>query len=299
MIESFLKYLKEERNYSDHTIINYKNDILEFEKYMKTEHISDWNKVTYNSIRGYLMKLYNENYKASSVSRKLSSLRSFYKFLIGENVVKDNPFVLVSTPKREKSLPKFLYYNDLVQILDSIDQSNSLGVRDRLIFELLYATGIRVSELVNIKLNDINLSERSIKVLGKGDKERIVYYGEYCKEILSKYLSEARNILLGKKQSDYLLINNKNTNLTTRGIRTVVDKVINNTSLKVNVSPHTLRHTFATHLLNEGADLLTVQELLGHVNLSTTSIYTHVSNEQLRNVYLKAHPRSSNNLKQD
>jgi len=297
MIQAFINYLKNERHYSEHTIINYESDILEFERFMKTEHIPDWESVTYNQIRGFLISLYNQNFKATTVSRKLSSLRSFYRFLVGEEIVKNNPFTLVSTPKKDKGLPKFLYYQDLTSIIDSINLNTPLGIRDRLIFELLYATGIRVSELVNIKLTDINQSEYSIKVLGKGNKERMVYYGEYCHNILNLYLSNARNILLKDHQSNYLLINNHYQQLTTRGIRMIIDRVINKTSLKTHVSPHMLRHTFATHLLNEGADLLTVQELLGHVNLSTTSIYTHVSNEQLRSVYLKAHPRSNKNIK--
>lgn len=292
MVEQFINYLKNERNYSSHTIINYQNDINDFNSFMEQEHINNYGDVTYNQIRGYLMNLYDHHYQASSVSRKLSSLRSFYKFLVSENAVTDNPFLLVNTPKKAKSLPKFLYYQDLESIINSIDLKTPIGVRDRLIFEMLYATGIRVSELVNIKLLDINLNEQSIKVLGKGNKERIVYYGAYCQDILSSYLSEHRSKLLNKKQSEYLLINNKQTNLTTRGVRLIINRIIDKTSLKYSISPHTLRHTFATHLLNEGADLLTVQELLGHVNLSTTSIYTHVSNEQLRNVYLKAHPRN-------
>lgn len=292
MNEQFIKYLKNERNYSVHTIINYQNDINDFNKFMEKEHIHSYQDVTYNQIRGYLMDLYDQNYQASSVSRKLSSMRSFYKFLVSENVVNDNPFLLVNTPKKAKSLPKFLYYQDLETIINSIDLKTPVGIRDRLIFEMLYATGIRVSELVNIKINDINTHEQSIKVLGKGNKERIVYYGQYCQEILIKYLNESRTKLLKNSVSDWLLINNKQSGLTSRGIRLIISRIINKTSLQYNVSPHTLRHTFATHLLNEGADLLTVQELLGHVNLSTTSIYTHVSNEQLRSVYLKAHPRN-------
>lgn len=297
MIEAFINYLKNERNYSEHTLINYQSDIADFKAFMDTEHIKDWKDVNYSQIRGYLMSLYRQDFKATTLSRKLSSLRSFYKFLVSEDVVELNPFTLVSTPKKDKGLPKFLYYQDLANIIDSIELKTPIGVRDRLIFELLYATGIRVSELVNIKIPDINQTKQSIIVLGKGNKERIVYYGDYCQHILNKYLTEARPSLLKAKQSDFLLINNKFTGLTTRGIRLIIDRVINKTSLKTHVSPHMLRHTFATHLLNEGADLLTVQELLGHVNLSTTSIYTHVSNEQLRKVYLNAHPRSNKNIK--
>lgn len=287
----FLSYLKYQKNYSSHTIINYENDILDFMKFLEKEHLK-LNTVSYSDIRFYLMDLYNKNYSRNSVSRKLSSLRSFYKYLLRKDYVKENPFLLVSSPKKEQKLPKFLYYQELEKLFDFPDTNLPLGQRNLLILELLYATGMRVSELVNIKLNDIDRFNNIIRVVGKGNKERLVSYGAYCEDILDLYLKDGRNKLLKNNDTDILLLNNNGRPLTDRGVRLILENILKQVSINSHVSPHVLRHTFATHMLNEGADLLTVQELLGHENLSTTQIYTHVTNEKLREVYLKAHPRA-------
>lgn len=286
-IELFLEYLKEEKNYSDNTIISYKHDLNEFVSYFKDLDISV---IKYNDIKDYMMYLYDKKYSNNTVSRKISSVKSFYNFLKLKKIVNTSPINNIKYPKKERKLPKFLYYNELEELFKVPDKNTPYGIRDALILELLYATGVRVSELVNIKINDIG--EDEIRVFGKGRKERIVYYGEYAKEILDLYLNDARDKLLKDKKSDYLFINNKSEPLTDRGIRYIIDKLIKETSIKVKISPHSLRHSFATHLLNEGADLKVVQDLLGHKNLSTTSIYTHVSNEKLREVFYKNHPRS-------
>lgn len=291
-LEKFLNYLNYQKNYSEHTIINYKNDIEEFILFINKENIKNLIKVTYSDIRFYLMDLYNRKYSRNSVSRKLSSLRSFYKYLLSEGDISDNPFSLVSSPKKETLLPKFLYYEELDKLFKTPDTNKSLGQRDLLILEILYATGIRVSELVNIKINDIDFYNKTIDIIGKGNKERYVSFGEYCEDILNKYLKDGRLKLLKDNKNDYLLLNNNGKGLTDRGVRLIIDNLINKASLDTNVTPHMIRHTFATHMLNEGADLLTVQELLGHANLSTTQVYTHVTDEHLRSVYLNCHPRA-------
>lgn len=289
---SFLDYLKYQKAYSENTIISYKNDIDEFLNFMNKENIDNINNVDYSVVRFYLMDLYNQKFGRNSVSRKLSSLRSFFKYLHNEEIVKINPFSLISSPKKEKKLPKFLYNEDIEKIFNVPNINTDLGQRDLLILELLYDTGIRVSELVNIKIEDINFDDESIKILGKGNKERIVLYGIYAKEALENYINNGRKNLLKNKNNNYLILNAKGNNITSRGVRLIIDNIIKKACLKTHISPHVLRHTFATHLLENGADILTVKELLGHSTLSSTQIYTHVTNERLKNIYLKTHPRA-------
>ena len=294
-IEKFIKYLKEQKNYSKYTIINYEEDLYFLKAYLEKEGIS-YLDVDYSVIRLYFNYLDSFNYSKNTIAKKITSARSFYKYLARNNKIKSNPFSLCSLPKKDKLLPKFLYYNELEEMFSSCDDSN-LGIRNRCILELLYATGMRVGELVNIKLNDIDLKEKYIKILGKGNEERIVYFGDYAKEYLEKYIYEARDSLLKNKKSDYLLINNSGTNLSARGVELVIKNIIKETSIKSNITPHVLRHTFATHLLNEGCDILSVQELLGHESLRATQVYTHITNEGLRNIYNISHPRNHKNIK--
>ncbi len=287
-LEEYLKYLKYQKNYSEETINSYEEDLVEFIYFLSSENIEILD-VKYDDVRFYLMELDKKNNKASTVSRKLSSLRGFYKYLINNNYLSNSPFSLIKTPKKEKKLPRFFYYNELEEMFNSIDISTPLGQRNRLILEVLYASGVRVSELVNIKLKDIN--DEEIKVLGKGNKERITRIGDYAREILDLYLEDGYKTL-NKNNSDYLFLNNNGEQLTTRGIRYILDQIIKNTNIKKKISPHMLRHSFATHLLNEGCDILSVQELLGHESLTATAIYTHVSTDRLKDVYFKTHPRA-------
>lgn len=287
-LEKYLKYLKYQKNYSDFTICSYENDILEFLSFLK-EHNLDILNIDYTNTKIFLKELNNKKNKTSTLSRKISSLRSFYNFLINNNYLDNNPFILVKLPKKEKHLPRFFQYNELEQLLSIPDLNTALGQRDKSILEVLYASGIRVSELINIKITDINGEE--IKVFGKGSKERIVMIGDYARDSLDLYLNNGYKTL-NKKNNSYLFLNSNGEKLTTRGIRYILDKIIKQTSLDKKISPHMLRHTFATHLLNEGCDLLSVQELLGHENLSTTAIYTHITTDYLKNVYYKAHPRA-------
>lgn len=283
MVDKFLDYLKYEKNFSDHTIINYKVDLKEFYKYLEGKNIKE---IDINDIRGYLKELYDKKYSPSSISRKVSSLKSYFKYLEAENKIKENPMALISNPKKEKKLPTFLNYNDLEKLLNTPDKETEEGIRDSLILELLYSTGIRVSELVNIEIKNINFEEHKILVLGKGNKERYVYYGSKCTKQIEEYL-KVRNA-----KTNYLLVNKHGNKLNERTVRKIIEETTKKAGLTIHVTPHTLRHTYATHMLNEGADLKSVGDLLGHENLSTTQIYTHVSNERLRNVYLNSHPRA-------
>ncbi len=287
-LSEYLEYLKYQKNYSDETIHSYSIDIEEFLDYINSECINIC-EVGYDVVKAWLIHLDEKKNKSTTVSRKISSLRGFYKYLINNKVIDSNPFSLVSLPKKERHLPRFFYYNELEEMFQVPKLNTALGQRDRLLLEMLYATGVRVSELVNIKVSDINGEE--IKVLGKGNKERIVEFGDYAESILELYLNEGYKHLNIKK-SEYLFLNNRGGKLTTRGVRYILDNIINKTTIDKKISPHMLRHTFATHLLNEGCDLLTVQELLGHESLTATSIYTHITNDRLKEVYFKCHPRA-------
>ena len=287
-LSEYLEYLKYQKNYSDETIHSYSIDIEEFLDYINSECINIC-EVGYDVVKAWLIHLDEKKNKSTTVSRKISSLRGFYKYLINNKVIDSNPFSLVSLPKKERHLPRFFYYNELEEMFQVPKLNTALGQRDRLLLEMLYATGVRVSELVNIKVSDINGEE--IKVLGKGNKERIVEFGDYAESILELYLNEGYKSLNVKK-SEYLFLNSRGGKLTTRGVRYILDNIINKTTIEKKISPHMLRHTFATHLLNEGCDLLTVQELLGHESLTATSIYTHITNDRLKEVYFKCHPRA-------
>lgn len=287
----YLEYLKYQKNYSSHTILNYKIDIEEFLEYLNREGLN-YKSVVYSDIRFFLMYLKNEKKdKNSSIDRKLSSLRGFYQYLANEGVVKNNVFTLLNGPKKEKKLPRYFEYNELEDLFMACDLSTSLGQRDRLILEMLYATGVRVGELVSIKVSDINFSLRHILILGKGNKERIVPYGDYCEEILKKYLKEGY-LELNKKNNSYLFLNNRGDKLTERGVRYLLEQIIEKTSIQKHISPHMIRHSFATHLLNQGCDLITVQKLLGHESIKATQIYTHVTTDRLKNVYEHSFPRA-------
>jgi len=302
MVDKFLDYLKYEKNFSDHTIINYRIDLEEFYNYLNGKKI---NTIDVNFVREYLKELYNKKYSSSSISRKVSSLKSYFKYLEAENKIKTNPMTLISNPKKEKKLPNFLNYNDLEKLLNTPDKNTEEGIRDTLILEMLYSTGIRVSELVNIQIKNINTYEHKILVLGKGNKERYVYYGTKCqkgwgkvnKERYVYYGTKCQKILddylkIRKANTNYLLVNKHGNKLNERTVRKIIEETTKKAGINVHVTPHVLRHTYATHMLNEGADLKSVGDLLGHENLSTTQIYTHVSNERLRNVYLNSHPRA-------
>ena len=290
-IDRFIEYLKYQRNYSDCTCNNYNKDLNEYNSFILSNKIN-YKNMNYNEAKEYVIYLNKKNDAKSTISRKLSSLRTFYKYLVLNNKVESNPFLLVSSPKKEKRIPKFINYNNMEEILNVPNIKTKEGQRERVILEVLYASGVRVSELVNIKLKDIDFSNKNILIFGKGSKERLVSFGDYALEYINLYLKEGRNLLLDGVKSDYLIVGKKSEKLTTRRVEQIIDDIIKRTSIKLNITPHMFRHTFATHLLDNGCDLLVVQELLGHASLSSTEIYTHVSNEHLREVYLKCHPRN-------
>ena len=257
-IDKFAKYLSNERRYPDTTVNSYKRDLELYSIYLKDNELS-YKDLSRDEIRNFLKYLDDRKLSKSTVSRILSALRHFYNYLIIINVVKANPYKMISNPKKDKKMPNFLQYDELEKIIDSIELNTELDIRNRLIVELLYATGLRVSELTSLKMKNISFKEKEIRVIGKGGKERIVYYGDYAADILKKYLKKARPVLEKDKKSDYLLLNNNGGNLSVRGVQSILNNIIEKLALKHHVSPHTLRHTFATDLLNNGADLKSVQ----------------------------------------
>ena len=290
-LENYCEYLKYQKNYSDYTIVSYQNDILEYLEYIHSEGLN-YKDMEYSDIRFYLMFLKEKkNDSNSSIDRKLSSLRGFYKYLANEKIISSNVFSLVNGPKKSKKLPHYFEYNELEEMFEVPDISTPLGQRDSLLLEMLYATGCRVGELVKIKSSDIDLSQRKILILGKGNKERYVTYGDYCEDILELYLKDGYQ-KLKKEDSTYLFLNNNGGVLTERGVRYILEKIIKQTSINKKISPHMIRHSFATHLLNEGCDLLTVQKLLGHESIKATQIYTHVTTDRLKEVYYESFPRA-------
>jgi integrase/recombinase XerC len=290
-MQLFVDYLQIEKNASNHTILNYVRDIEDFSLFLKQQTVMEFAAVSYLNIRQYLTLLFEKEYGRRTIARKLSSLRSFYRFLTREELLESNPFQLVSSPKLDKRLPNYLYSTELEELFQVPDVTQPLGQRNLAILETLYASGMRVSELVGLNLDSIDLDIGMALVFGKGAKERYVPLGQFAIDALDRYIGDGRNQLLVEEERAVFL-NNRGGRLTDRSIRRVLNQLIEQTTLTLHISPHKLRHSFATHLLEGGADLRTVQELLGHVNISSTQIYTHVTNQRLREVYRKAHPRS-------
>jgi len=282
-LEKFLAYLEIEKNYSPHTLLNYRLDLEDFFAFFGETDIATLN---YLQLRKYLAQLRGLNLRPRSVARKLSALRSLFRFLQREGHIKNNPAALLLTPKLDKTLPKFLSENEVTELIESPPAGDLSGKRDRAIFETLYSSGLRVSELVGLNVESLDFIGNIVKVLGKGKKERLVPVGDKAVEAIKDYLDHRMS------NQRALFLNKNGGRLTDRSVRNILNKHILRTSIHMNVSPHVLRHSFATHLLNRGADLRSVQELLGHVNLSTTQIYTHVTTEKLKSVYDKAHPRA-------
>lgn len=285
MDKEYRNYLTSVRKYPDNTVNSYLSDINIFKEYLSSLKIN-YLKVDKDIIREYLKVLGNSNYKSSSINRILSSLKNYYDYLEYKHLIEYNPLKDLNRPKKEKRLPNFINNNDYEEIIKkSLERTDFIGRRNTLLLELLYSSGIRISEAINIKIKDINISDKSIRILGKGSKMRLVYFGEYAKEYLEEYL-KVRNSSL-----EYLFLNKNNTPLTRRGAEYIISNLVKTSLLKKKVTPHTFRHSYATEMLNNGADIRSVQELLGHSSLSTTGIYTHVTNEVVRREYLKAFKR--------
>jgi len=286
----FVKYLEVERNASGYTVRNYRADLLGFFSFLSEQGISSLNEVDKNMLRDYLWRLMRDGFARSSIARKLSAVRSFYRYLQREDLVDVSPVANISSPKLDRRLPSFLTQEEIVRIIEAPDVRTPAGQRDRALLELLYAAGMRVSELVSLDLDRINLETREIRVWGKGSKERMVLMGEPAARALTAYLERGRSELLGERGTSAVFLNRCGGRLTVRSVQSIVQEYANGVGVDKKVHPHMLRHTFATHLLDGGADLRVVQELLGHASLSSTQIYTHVSKIQAKKVYMAAHP---------
>jgi integrase/recombinase XerC len=309
-IEKYLDYLRYQRNASPHTLRNYASDLQQFLSHLtagpggEERPAPDLAQIDNLTIREFLGALYQKKNRKSSVARKLATIRSFMKYLSRQEAIQVNYAKSVSSPKQESRLPDFMTIDSVAELVEAPDISSDKGKRDRAILELLYAAGLRVSELVGLNLGDISLSEELVRVVGKGRKERIVPFGRRALESLNAYLQVRGNLSKRRKPSgkgipegEAVFLNSRGGRLTSRSIWDIVDYYIGQLAQKLRVHPHTLRHTFATHMLNAGADLRTIQELLGHESLSTTQKYTHVSVEQLVRVYQSCHPRAGNKIK--
>ncbi|KGA98261.1 tyrosine recombinase XerC [Alkalihalobacillus alcalophilus ATCC 27647 = CGMCC 1.3604] len=294
--ELFFQYMKIEKNVSGHTMTNYQIDLNDFNHFMFVQEISSEKEVTREHVRRYLTYLFEKKYERKTVSRRISALRSYFRFLEREEILSENVFNMTTLPKQTKRLPHFLYEQEMIQLFNSLQGEEPLLQRDKAIIELLYATGMRVSECQQLQLSDIDFMIGTVFVHGKGNKERYVPVGEFACEALNTYIEDGRAKLLAKsvnrETNNHLFLNYKGGPLSTRSFRTLLTKRVKEAALTSHVSPHHLRHSFATHLLNNGADLRVVQELLGHESLSTTQIYTHVTKERLRDVYMQNHPRA-------
>jgi len=292
LLEQFLAYLWASRNASPHTIKNYGNDIGQFLDYCRTQGVSSLEQVGRSFLRSYLAELDSAGYVKASIARRVAELRSFGDFLVREDVLEHNPFRMVSAPRIPKRLPRYLTVAQVETLLAAPDTSTPLGLRDRAIIEVLYAAGLRVSELVGLDMADMDLVQAQVRVMGKGKKERIGLLGRSAVQAVGSYLQVGRPALLSRRPTNALWLNHRGGRLTTRGVALILSKAGEQAGIRTSVSPHVLRHSFATHLLDGGADLRVVQELLGHANLVTTQIYTHVSQSQVRKAYMRAHPRA-------
>jgi len=298
-LNRYVDYLEAERGLSPYTVRNYTTDLIGnyargpekgFFQFLRVKQVNSLNEVDKQVIRDYMSWLMAQGISKRSIARKLSAIRSFYRYLVREELVSANPLEKASSPKLDRLLPSFLSVEETVRLLETPDLATPQGKRDRALLELLYASGLRVSELESLNLEQLNMEANEIRVWGKGSKERMVLIGEPAARALDNYLTHSRPALLGKKKTNAVLLNQYGGRLPARRIQKILDKYARKAGLEKRVYPHILRHTFATHLLDGGADLRVVQELLGHAQLATTQIYTHVSQSQVRKVYQSAHP---------
>lgn len=316
LIQEFLSCLRYEKHFSDHTLKCYSTDLQQFVEFLSADHHSEPEQesfgsgsstatalvlevraeilaVTANTIREFLVILHNRNYSRATTARKLATLRSFYKFLVRRGYLQSSPVTVIRTPKQEKRLPKFLEIEQIESLFQAPDRTTLLGARDVAMLEVMYSTGVRVSELVGLNVTDVDFEEGILHIRGKGRRERLAPAGPRSLVAIREYLAKRQHARNGQNtDTEALFINKSGQRLSTRSVRRKLDKYLAEAGLDPSISPHTLRHTFATHMLNRGADLRSVQELLGHRSLSTTQVYTHLTTGRLKEVYDKAHPRS-------
>ena len=289
LIIEFLRYLLIDKGYSNNTIESYKRDLEKFLEFNKDKNID---KISNGDLKEYIKYLNKENLNEKSIARNISSLKSFYKFLVISKYINNNPSDALFLPKVKKSLPNTLTEDEVLKLLD-VELTDDFSYRNKAMLELMYATGLRVSELINLKLQDIDLSQDIIRTFGKGSKERVIPIGDYSKEYLEKYIYGYRGSMLKKESCEYLFLNNHGMKMTRQGFFKIIKKIAKEKGINKDLSPHTLRHSFASHLLKYGADLRTIQELLGHSDISTTQIYTHITNEELKKNYEDFHPHGN------
>lgn len=292
--DRFLQYIQFEKRSSSHTLIAYKNDLNQFTDFLKNKYqLDNIEQANYQYIRSWIVELMENNISSRSINRKLSSLKSFFKYLLKEGILQVNPFLKVTSPKFSKKLPVFVDKKGMEQLFSEVHFDNSFeGIRNRLILEVFYATGMRLSELIGLKENDIDTNKENLKVLGKRNKERIIPFGKNLAEIIIEYKDFKQKNFIGVNIEEYFFLTKKGKKMYAVGVRRMVKNYISTITTLEKRSPHVLRHTFATHMLNNGADLNAIKELLGHANLSATQVYTHNTIEQLKKVYKQAHPRA-------
>jgi len=287
LLKKFLDYLSLQKNCSANTVKGYRRDVLQFINFLKKKKINSFKSISYENLLSYLGYLRNYGYSETTIGRKVASLKSFFKFLSARKIIKSNPVALLSSPKKPDRLPDFLTVEEVEKILNIPSEKNWQSLRDKAILELLYSTGIRVGELTSLKIGDIDFFQELIKVKGKGKKERIVPVGSYALKALIEYIEKRPD-----KKEKSVFLNKYGKPLTERSVERIIDKYSKKAGIGKKITPHTFRHTFATHMLDRGADLRTVQELLGHERITTTQIYTHLTVEKLKEFYNKTHPRA-------
>ena len=292
ILQQFIRYIQLEKNFSVHTVREYENDVEQFLAFLNSEGVQRFEDVEYMHARIYVTQLYDAKLARTTISRKISAVRTFFRFLNRDFAIDDAPFRSLYHPKKEERLPSFFYEQELQQLFEANEGDDPKALRNIAILELLYATGIRVSECVSLELGQVDLDYSIIRVMGKGRKERIVPFGQFAHDALTRYIQIARPVLVKQHNHKKMFVNLRGTELSDRGVRHILKDMMKNAELHSNIYPHMLRHTFATHLLNNGADMRTVQELLGHSHLASTQVYTHVTKEHLRATYMNAHPRA-------
>ncbi|WP_066637499.1 site-specific tyrosine recombinase XerD [Desulfolucanica intricata] len=292
ILDNYIYYLTIEKGLAENTLVSYKMDLQKFLSFCQQKQVRSWGSAQKNIILAYLMQLKQKGLSPATISRRLAALKSFYRFLIHEQILEVNPIENIESPKISQRLPKVLTPAEVETLLAQPRSSTPAGVRDKAMLELLYATGIRVSELVDLNIEDINTKNEFIRCFGKGSKERIVPLGSVAAQLVEEYLLRGRVKLVKTQQTMALFLNHHGRRLTRQGFWKIIKKYARQGNIEKPITPHTLRHSFATHLLENGADLRSVQEMLGHADISTTQIYTHLTNARLRDVYSKSHPRA-------
>ena len=290
-IDMFLNYISVERGLASNTIISYREDLESFMDFLKKQSSIQLSKTTRNDISNFMLQQKDRGLSSSSISRRLAAIKSFYRFLVREKILKVDPTSLIDSPKLWKKIPETLSLNEVDSLLNAPDLRNIQGIRDKAILETLYATGMRVSEAGNLKLDNVNLDIGFLRCIGKGNKERVIPFGKKAIVAVKRYLEVSRPALLKKNESDILFLSRFGKKISRQSIWKIIQRYTKEAGIKKHIKPHLLRHSFATHLLERGADLRSVQEMLGHANISTTQIYTHINKDRLKSIHRMFHPR--------